>query len=258
MKDCPPCAGELRELQNVGSRAAAGRGAGAGRRLDRPAARRDQPDARRERTSRWRARVGRVFDDMHLVWIGLASTAATFLCGAIVLGMLQFASPERARLAGGGDRRHGGAVGLRSESRPARRPLSRLPSVPEDGDRAAHRSRAARSPTACPTATACSPCRRSSRAKGDVSGLESLGERPRTTVQVSRHPRRHLARPPRAGAATARIAGRRQPRLARRAHDGQAEDGRLVSSLKRLRAALTAASVGDRASRRCSSRRSRG
>ena len=32
---------------------------------------------------------------MHLVWIALASTAATFLCGAIVLGMLHFASPER-------------------------------------------------------------------------------------------------------------------------------------------------------------------
>ena len=32
---------------------------------------------------------------MHLVWIGLASTAATFLCGAVVLGMLHYASPER-------------------------------------------------------------------------------------------------------------------------------------------------------------------
>jgi hypothetical protein len=32
---------------------------------------------------------------MHLVWIALASTAATILCGAIVLSMLQFASPER-------------------------------------------------------------------------------------------------------------------------------------------------------------------
>ena len=36
-----------------------------------------------------------MFEDMHLVWIGLASTAATFLCGGIVLSMLQFASPER-------------------------------------------------------------------------------------------------------------------------------------------------------------------
>jgi hypothetical protein len=43
----------------------------------------------------WTARMGRMFDDMHLVWIALASTAATILCGAIVLGMLHYASPER-------------------------------------------------------------------------------------------------------------------------------------------------------------------
>jgi hypothetical protein len=50
---------------------------------------------RAEAHESWTARVSRMFDDMHLVWIGLASTAATFLCGAIVLGMLHFASPER-------------------------------------------------------------------------------------------------------------------------------------------------------------------
>jgi hypothetical protein len=41
------------------------------------------------------ARVARMFDDMHLVWIGLAATAGTILCAVIVLGMLHFASPER-------------------------------------------------------------------------------------------------------------------------------------------------------------------
>jgi len=50
---------------------------------------------RAEANEAWPARVARLFDDMHLVWIGLASTAATFLCGAVVLGMLHFASPER-------------------------------------------------------------------------------------------------------------------------------------------------------------------
>jgi len=50
---------------------------------------------RAEANEAWLARVGRLFDDMHLVWIGLASTAATLLCGAVVLGMLHFASPER-------------------------------------------------------------------------------------------------------------------------------------------------------------------
>jgi hypothetical protein len=34
-------------------------------------------------------------DDLHLVWIGLASTAATCLCAGAVLSMLHFASPER-------------------------------------------------------------------------------------------------------------------------------------------------------------------
>ena len=50
---------------------------------------------RAEANEAWPAKVGRLFDDMHLMWIGLASTAATFLCGAVVLGMLHFASPER-------------------------------------------------------------------------------------------------------------------------------------------------------------------
>jgi hypothetical protein len=50
---------------------------------------------RAEANEAWPARVGRLFDDMHLVWIGLASTAATLLCGAVVLSLLHYASPER-------------------------------------------------------------------------------------------------------------------------------------------------------------------
>src|SRR5215471_19411245 len=50
---------------------------------------------RAEANESWTAQMGRMFDDMHLVWIALASTAATLLVGAIVLGMLSFASPER-------------------------------------------------------------------------------------------------------------------------------------------------------------------
>jgi hypothetical protein len=42
-----------------------------------------------------RSRAQRLFEDMHLVWIALASTTATFLCGAVALGTLHFASPER-------------------------------------------------------------------------------------------------------------------------------------------------------------------
>ena len=70
---------------------------------------------RAEANEAWLARMGRMFDDMHLVWIGLASTAATFLCGAIVLGMLHFASPEREDSLRGAADRDGGAVGLEPE-----------------------------------------------------------------------------------------------------------------------------------------------
>ncbi len=41
------------------------------------------------------ARTGRMFDDLHLVWIAMAATVATFLCGAVALSALHFASPER-------------------------------------------------------------------------------------------------------------------------------------------------------------------
>jgi hypothetical protein len=42
------------------------------------------------------ARMGRLFEDLHLVWIGLAATAATLICSVIVLGALAFASPGRS------------------------------------------------------------------------------------------------------------------------------------------------------------------
>jgi hypothetical protein len=94
LNGCVACAGELNIFVEVGDalRVAAA-----------PAPKDDWTGLRSGVISRmraeayesWTARVSRMFDDMHLVWIGLASTAATFLCGAIVLGMLHFASPER-------------------------------------------------------------------------------------------------------------------------------------------------------------------
>jgi len=88
---------------------------------------------RAEANEAWLARIGRMFDDMHLVWIGLASTAATLLVGAIVLSMLRFASPERAdslraivavvSAVPGSGLYHAGIDGLAVQA----------PSVPEDG-----------------------------------------------------------------------------------------------------------------------------
>jgi hypothetical protein len=92
--DCPPCAGDLDELKTVGHAL-------------RLAAAPGPPDdwtgvrsgvisrMRAEAHESWTAQVRRAFDDLHLVWIGLASTVATCLCASAVLSMLHFASPER-------------------------------------------------------------------------------------------------------------------------------------------------------------------
>src|SRR3954470_222414 len=94
LHDCPPCARDLRELQTIGT---------ALRLAAAPAPPDDWTGVRSGVISRmraeehesWTARARRAFDDMHLVWIALASTAATFVCAGVVLSMLHFASPER-------------------------------------------------------------------------------------------------------------------------------------------------------------------
>ena len=40
--------------------------------------------------------MGRLFEDLRFVWIGLAATTATLICSVIVLGALAFASPGRS------------------------------------------------------------------------------------------------------------------------------------------------------------------
>lgn len=52
--------------------------------------------ARVERSDAWPARLGRMFDDLHLVWAGLAGSAATASCVAVVAAVLHFVPPERA------------------------------------------------------------------------------------------------------------------------------------------------------------------
>ena len=93
---CPPCARDLREVQALGdvlrSAAApspsddwAGVQAGVISRM------------RAEATQSWPARARRFVDDLHLVWIGFASAAATIVCAGTVLSMLQVApQPVRA------------------------------------------------------------------------------------------------------------------------------------------------------------------
>ncbi len=50
---------------------------------------------RAEAHESWLARTRRAFDDMHLVWVALASTAGTIACATAVLSMMHFASPQR-------------------------------------------------------------------------------------------------------------------------------------------------------------------
>ena len=50
---------------------------------------------RAEADASWTARTRRMFDDMHLVWIGLAAAIATIVCGSLALSAMHFASPER-------------------------------------------------------------------------------------------------------------------------------------------------------------------
>jgi hypothetical protein len=92
IKDCPPCGRELRELAGIGD---------ALRLAAAPAPADDWAGLapgvitrmRAEQHESLRARAERLFEDMHLVWIALASTAATFLCGAVALGTLHYGSP---------------------------------------------------------------------------------------------------------------------------------------------------------------------
>jgi hypothetical protein len=94
ISECFPCGRELRDLELVGD---------ALRFAAAPAPAEDwtgvQPGVisrmRAEQHESWTACAGRLFDDLHLVWIGMASTTATFLCAVTVLSMLSFAPQER-------------------------------------------------------------------------------------------------------------------------------------------------------------------
>jgi len=93
---CPPCAREAVSLEAIGEVLRFGAAA-------------LQPDAdelaglpagvvsrlKAEDAESWPARFGRMFEDMHLVWIGLGSAMATVICSALALACLHYASPER-------------------------------------------------------------------------------------------------------------------------------------------------------------------
>jgi hypothetical protein len=77
-------------------------------------------------------RASRLFEDWHLVWIGLASTASSLLCAAVALGTLSTSTPVRHDSLAGVFAVMAAPSG--SDLNPARLDSRyRLPSVPQDG-----------------------------------------------------------------------------------------------------------------------------
>jgi putative zinc finger protein len=174
---CEPCLDELREYEDVSEalRLAAAPGPSDDWTGLRPGV---IGRMRAEANEAWLARMGRMFDDMHLVWIGLASTAATFLCGAIALGMLHYASPERE------DSLRALITVMAAPSGSNLNPASmdglmiQAPSVPEDGIvRASLERSGAQGELMLAFAAVITR-------EGNISGLEALGEG-RGRVQVA-------------------------------------------------------------------------
>jgi hypothetical protein len=92
--DCTGCGSELQDLRSLGDglRLAAAPGpADDWTGVQSGVISRMRAEAHESLT----ARTGRMFDDLHLVWIAMAATVATFLCGVVALSALHFASPER-------------------------------------------------------------------------------------------------------------------------------------------------------------------
>jgi hypothetical protein len=132
LHDCPPCTRDLRALQEIGDAL-------------RMAAAPAPPDdwtgvrsgvisrMRAEAAESWTACVRRAFDDLHLVWVALASTAATFVCAGTVLSMLHFGpSPERQDSLAAAIAVQSAPYG--SDLNPARLDARiSVPSVPENG-----------------------------------------------------------------------------------------------------------------------------
>jgi len=96
LEGCPPCAAEAGQLEAVGEALRFGAGA-LQTSIDELVGLRPGLVSRlkAEDHESWRAQFDRMFEDMHLVWIGLGSAVATVICSALALACLHFASPGR-------------------------------------------------------------------------------------------------------------------------------------------------------------------
>ena len=220
--ECPPCTRELRALQSVGE---------ALRLAAQPGPADDwtglQPGVisrmRAEAHESWAARARRALDDVHLVWIGLASAAATVACAATVLSLLHFAAPERndslaavIQVMGAqpGSNENPGLLDGRNMNSGPMRPQA--PTVPQDGVVFATLE------NALMTEDIMVPLAANVTREGRLSGSEDAVEW-RGWRRSAGAGRRAVARAIRTGAVRGRP-DRRQPRVGRRSHDRQAQD----------------------------------
>ncbi len=94
--DCPPCAREATALVELRDLLRVAVPAPAADRADLSGLRADiLSRVQQEHDARWASRLERFWDDVHLVWIGMAAAAASLICGTMMAGMLHYASPER-------------------------------------------------------------------------------------------------------------------------------------------------------------------
>jgi hypothetical protein len=91
---CPACADQAAELARLGDLL---RAALPGDRSDLSGLQASVLErVHAERELSWEARVERLREEAHLVWIGLAAALATFVCGTLIFGMLHFAARARS------------------------------------------------------------------------------------------------------------------------------------------------------------------
>jgi hypothetical protein len=95
IESCPPCAKEAAGLVELRDLLKATRPP-LSERLDLRGLRADiLSRVKQDYDASWPARLQRAWDDVHLVWIGMAAAMASLICGTLMAGMLQYASPER-------------------------------------------------------------------------------------------------------------------------------------------------------------------
>jgi anti-sigma factor RsiW len=96
LESCPPCAREAGELDELRELLRVSVPSPAGERADLSGLRADiLSRLQQEYDARWVSRLERFWDDVHLVWIGMAAAAASLICGTVMAGLLHYASPER-------------------------------------------------------------------------------------------------------------------------------------------------------------------